>query len=61
VKFKNMDIALIIGGEGRGLSPVLSKKCDYLVKISQSGNIKSLNASVAAGIMIYQLKLNNRS
>lgn len=52
---KGMDIALVIGAEGRGLSEGLRKNCDYVVKIPNVGNINSLNASVAAGILLYHL------
>lgn len=48
-------IALIIGNEGIGISNLVSKKCDFLVKIPMYGETNSLNASVAAGIMIYEV------
>ena len=47
--------ALIIGSEGRGISKLTLKKCDKLVKIPMIGKINSLNASVAGGIMMYEL------
>lgn len=55
-----LDIALIIGSEGRGLGCKVKEKCDFLVSIPQSGNVSSLNASVSAGIMIYEI-LSQRS
>lgn len=44
--------ALIIGSEGYGMSKLLLKRCDYVVKIKMVGHVNSLNASVAAGIML---------
>ncbi len=49
------NLALVIGSEGYGISPLVSKNCDYLVKIPMSGHVNSLNASVSAGIMISAL------
>jgi 23S rRNA (guanosine2251-2'-O)-methyltransferase len=53
--FKNLDIALVIGNEGKGLSQKIKSECDFLVSIPQSGKVSSLNASVAAGVMIYEI------
>ena len=47
--------ALVIGSEGRGISKLTLKKCDVLVKIPMIGRINSLNASVAGGIMMYEV------
>ena len=47
--------ALIIGSEGKGISNLTLKKCDVLVKIPMIGKINSLNASVAGGIMMYEV------
>lgn len=49
----NMPICLIIGNEGFGMSRIVSEACDYTVSIPMHGKINSLNASVAAGIIIY--------
>ena len=46
---------LIIGSEGFGMSRLVKESCDMIVKIPMNGKINSLNASVAAGIMIYEL------
>jgi 23S rRNA (guanosine2251-2'-O)-methyltransferase len=54
--FSNRDIALVVGSEGKGLSSSVKKQCDYIVKIPLSGQVSSLNASVAAGILIYELR-----
>ena len=48
-------IALVIGSEGKGMSKAVADSCDYLTKIPMYGTINSLNASVAAGIMIYEM------
>jgi 23S rRNA (guanosine2251-2'-O)-methyltransferase len=47
--------ALVIGGEGQGLSDLVKKNCDFLVRIPMKGKISSLNASVAAGVMMYEV------
>ena len=46
---------LVIGSEGFGMSIIIRESCDYIAKIPMNGQINSLNASVAAGIMIYEL------
>ena len=48
-------IALVIGNEGNGISKSVLSACDYVTKIPMYGKINSLNASVAAGIMIYEM------
>lgn len=48
-------VALVIGSEGRGISKLTKSKCDVLVKIPMVGKITSLNASVAAGIIMYEM------
>ena len=47
-------IAIIIGSEGFGMSRLVKENCDFLVKIPMYGKINSLNASVSAGIVIYE-------
>ena len=47
-------LALILGGEGRGLSPTLLGKCDSVVRIPMAGKIESLNVGVAAAIVLYE-------
>ena len=53
-------IALVIGNEGSGISNIISKNCDFLAKIPMYGTTNSLNASVAAGIMIYEVIRNRK-
>jgi len=55
--------ALVIGSEGFGMSRLIREKCDFLVKLPMMGKITSLNASVAAGIFMYEIvrqRTNNR-
>lgn len=49
------DVCVVIGGESKGLRPVLKKLCDGLVSIPMTGPIDSLNASVAAGVLFYEV------
>lgn len=51
----NDAIALVIGSEGRGLSRLVKETCDFLVKLPMRGSIGSLNASVAAGLALYEV------
>ncbi|OPJ60611.1 23S rRNA (guanosine(2251)-2'-O)-methyltransferase RlmB [Clostridium oryzae] len=51
----NGPVALVVGNEGKGISRLTKEKCDVLVKIPMAGKINSLNASVAAGIMMYEV------
>jgi 23S rRNA (guanosine2251-2'-O)-methyltransferase len=48
-------IAIVIGAEGQGLSRLVKEKCDFLVQIPMLGHLQSLNASVAAGVMLYEV------
>ena len=48
------NIALVIGGEHKGIRPGVKKECDFLLSIPNHGNINSLNASVAGGIAMYE-------
>lgn len=50
-----MDLAMVIGSEGRGIRPLVLSKCDLTVSIPMRGQIPSLNASVAAGILLYEV------
>lgn len=47
--------ALVIGNEGKGIGNLVAKKCDGIVSLPMVGNINSLNASVAAGILMYEV------
>ncbi|MDE5936196.1 MAG: 23S rRNA (guanosine(2251)-2'-O)-methyltransferase RlmB [Ruminococcus sp.] len=52
--------AIVIGSEGFGISKLIQKKCDFMIKLPMMGKINSLNASVAAGIFMYEI-LRQRS
>lgn len=53
-------ILLVIGGEDKGIPRLLLKNCDFKVTIPMAGHISSLNASVAAGIMVYEVVRQRR-
>ena len=48
-------VALVIGSEGRGLGKLIKSKCDVILSLPMKGHINSLNASVAAGILMYEI------
>ena len=48
-------MGLVIGNEGEGISPLVKKKCDFVASIPMKGDIDSLNASVAAGILAFEI------
>ncbi len=49
------DLAIVIGAEGEGLAQLVRRECDYLVSIPMRGQTESLNASVAAGVLLYEV------
>ena len=51
----DMPVALVIGSEGFGMSNLVKKNCDFIASIPMFGKVNSLNASVAAGIVIYEV------
>lgn len=51
-------VALVIGNEGKGISRLVREKCDNIVSLPMKGKINSLNASVAAGILMYRVSLS---
>lgn len=53
-------IALVIGNEGKGMSNLVKKKCDFIASIPISNKVESLNASVAAGLLIYEVRRNRK-
>ena len=54
-------LAIVLGSEGRGIRPLIAKECDHLVRIPMAGKIASLNVSVAAGVLLYEvLRQHNR-
>jgi len=53
-------LVFVIGGEGRGLRPLVRKHCDYLVSIPQKTTVDSLNAAVAGAIVMYEIVRQRR-
>jgi 23S rRNA (guanosine2251-2'-O)-methyltransferase len=49
------NIALVMGSEGRGIRPLIRKKCDFLISIPMRGQVASLNVSVAAGVILFEI------
>ncbi|MBW1940190.1 MAG: 23S rRNA (guanosine(2251)-2'-O)-methyltransferase RlmB [Deltaproteobacteria bacterium] len=47
-------VALVVGGEGTGIRPLVKKNCDFLISIPQAGPVDSLNASVAGAVVMYE-------
>jgi 23S rRNA (guanosine2251-2'-O)-methyltransferase len=47
---------LVLGGEGKGIHQAVQKHCDVLVKIPMAGEVSSLNVSVAAGVVLFELR-----
>ena len=51
----NMPLALVMGAEEKGMRRLTREQCDFLVKIPMQGSVESLNVSVAAGVLIYEI------
>jgi 23S rRNA (guanosine2251-2'-O)-methyltransferase len=56
-----MDCALVLGAEGHGLHDLVRRKCDFLVSIPMLGSVPSLNVSVAAGVVMYEIVRQRRA
>jgi len=57
----NMDCALVLGAEGSGLHEHVRKKCDFLISIPMLGRVPSLNVSVAAAVVMYEVVRQRRN
>jgi len=57
--YRNLDggmpLTLVIGSEGKGMSRLIREKCDFLVQLPMVGHVTSLNASVAASLLMYEI------
>ena len=51
----NFPLALVIGSEGKGISRIVSKSCDFIYRLPMVGQVTSLNASVAAALFLYEI------
>ncbi|NBK96885.1 MAG: 23S rRNA (guanosine(2251)-2'-O)-methyltransferase RlmB [Clostridia bacterium] len=51
----DMPLVLVIGSEGAGISPLVRKNCDFCIKLPMVGKVTSLNASVACGVLLYEI------
>lgn len=51
----DVPLVMVVGSEGFGISSLVKKNCDYCVRLPMEGSVTSLNASVATGIMLYQV------
>ena len=51
----NLPLGLVIGSEGKGMGQLISEKCDFLINFPMVGKVTSLNASVAAVLLMYEV------
>ena len=50
-----MPLVIVIGSEGEGMSRLVKDKCDFYIKLPMVGHVNSLNASVAASLLMYEV------
>ena len=55
-----MDCAVVLGAEGKGIHDLVRKKCDFVISIPMLGQVPSLNVSVAAGVVLYEIVRQRR-
>ena len=51
----DMNVGVVIGSEGKGVRPLLLKKCDYTVSIPMKGKVSSLNAGIAGAVILFEV------
>ena len=51
----DMNVGLVIGSEGKGIRPLVLKKCDYRITIPMKGKISSLNAAIAGAVILFEI------
>ncbi|MFD0716785.1 23S rRNA (guanosine(2251)-2'-O)-methyltransferase RlmB [Paenibacillus sp. GCM10027626] len=56
----DMPLAIVIGNESKGIGRLIREKCDFLIKLPMHGQLNSLNASVAAGVLMYEVVRQRR-
>jgi tRNA G18 (ribose-2'-O)-methylase SpoU len=54
-----MNVGLVIGSEGKGIRPLVLKKCDYRISIPMRGKISSLNAAIAGAVILFEILRQN--
>ncbi|MFC5653004.1 23S rRNA (guanosine(2251)-2'-O)-methyltransferase RlmB [Paenibacillus solisilvae] len=57
----DMPLAIVIGNESKGIGRLIKEKCDFLIKLPMNGRLNSLNASVAAGVLMYEVVRQRQS
>ena len=56
----NLDCAIVLGAEGKGVHDLVRRKCDFVASIPMLGKVPSLNVSVAAGVVLYEIVRQRR-
>ncbi|MBS4210521.1 23S rRNA (guanosine(2251)-2'-O)-methyltransferase RlmB [Bacillus sp. FJAT-50079] len=56
----SLPLAIVIGSEGKGMGRLIREKCDFLIHLPMSGHVTSLNASVAAALLMYEVHRKRR-
>ena len=54
----DMPVVIVVGSEGKGISSLVLKQCDFRVRIPMAGHVNSLNVSVATALLLYQVYLS---
>jgi 23S rRNA (guanosine2251-2'-O)-methyltransferase len=57
----DMKVGLVIGSEGKGIRPLVLKKCDYTISIPMKGKVSSLNAAIAGAVILFEILRQNQS